>query len=65
MADNNIQGFAGMDPDEIRDVPQQGSSQSNNLQDNPQRASEIGKMGAQAQPKEAKRRGGQNSHSSG
>lgn len=64
MPDINTQGFTGMDPDEMKDIPQQGTNQGGNLQDNPKRASEIGKMGSQAQPKEAKRRGGQNSHSS-
>lgn len=40
-------------------------SNSGNFKQDRQKASQAGKMGAQAQPTEAKRQGGQNSHHGG
>lgn len=39
-----------------------GSNSSGNFKNDPQRASEAGKKGAEAQPTEAKRKGGEHSH---
>jgi len=39
-----------------------GSNSGGNFKNDPQRASEAGKMGAEAQPREAKAKGGKNSH---
>ena len=63
MADDN-RGFAGMDDQKQKDIASQGGQASGgNFKNDPQRASSEGKKGAEAQPTEAKRRGGQNSHS--
>ena len=65
MADDN-RGFAGMDDQKQKDIASQGGQASGgNFKNDPQRASKEGKKGAEAQPTEAKRRGGQNSHSGG
>lgn len=55
-------GFASMDPEKQRKIARSGGQSSpGNFKHNPQRASEAGKKGAQAQPLEAKQLGGQNS----
>lgn len=65
MADDN-RGFASMDDQKQKDIASQGGQASGgNFKNDPQRASKEGKKGAEAQPTEAKRRGGQNSHSGG
>lgn len=57
------QGFASMDEDQQRQIASEGGKASGgNFANDPQRASEAGKKGAAAQPMEAKRRGGRNSH---
>ena len=64
MAKSN-RGFRGMDPELQRQIASKGGKASGgNFKNNPQRASEAGKRGAAAQPIEAKRRGGENSHRS-
>lgn len=57
MADNstNLGQFDSQQDD------QQMNSGGNNLREDRQRASEMGKMGAQAQPRSAKAEGGRNS----
>ncbi|MHB1864804.1 MAG: con-10 family general stress protein [Candidatus Saccharimonadales bacterium] len=56
-------GFASMDEDKQREIASKGGKASGgNFANDRQRASEAGKKGAAAQPIEAKRRGGQNSH---
>lgn len=58
----NNQGFASMEDDQLDNMNMTNHNESGNkLQDNPQRASELGKKGADAQPTEAKSRGGMNS----
>ncbi|WP_327117118.1 hypothetical protein OHB12_06610 [Nocardia sp. NBC_01730] len=60
---NAHRGFAAMDEDRQRKIASQGGKASSGSFDNdPKRASEAGKKGAAAQPTEAKRRGGENSH---
>lgn len=55
-------GFASMDADKQREIARKGGqASSGNFKHDPRRASEAGKKGAQAQPVEAKQRGGQNS----
>lgn len=62
MAHSN-RGFASMDEDKQREIASMGGQASGgNFANNPKRASEAGKKGAAAQPLEAKRRGGENSH---
>lgn len=64
MATDNTsnRGFASMDEDKQRKIASKGGSMSGgNFKNDPQRASEAGKKGAEAQPVEAKARGGQNS----
>lgn len=63
MADNTSnRGFASMDEDKQRKIASKGGSASGgNFKNDPQRASEAGKKGAEAQPTEAKARGGRNS----
>jgi general stress protein YciG len=51
-------GFASMNEDEQRDIASQGGKASSAKQD----MSELGKKGAAAQPREAKVKGGKNSH---
>lgn len=60
MADNDTsnRGFAAMDEDKQRDIAREGGKASSAKQD----MSKLGKKGAAAQPTEAKRRGGENSH---
>lgn len=53
-------GFANMDEDKQRDIAKKGGKASSAKQD----MAELGRKGAAAQPTEAKRRGGENSHRS-
>ncbi len=56
-------GFASMDSNKQREIASKGGSASGgNFKNDPQRASEAGKKGAQAQSKDAKAKGGRNSH---
>lgn len=56
-------GFASMPADQQRAIASKGGkASSGNFKHDPERASEAGKKGAEAQPHEAKVRGGQNSH---
>lgn len=65
MADTSNRGFASMDEDKQREIASEGGKASGgNFAKDRKRASEAGKKGAAAEPKEAKRRGGQNSHRS-
>ncbi len=55
-------GFASMDPAKQKEIARKGGqSSSGNFKHDPQRASQAGKKGAQAQPMEAKQLGGRNS----
>ncbi len=64
MANNN-RGFASMDENKQKEIASMGGqASSGNFKNDPQRASKAGKKGAEAQPTEAKQRGGQNSHRS-
>lgn len=54
----NNRGFAAMDADKQREIASKGGKASSRKQD----MSALGKKGAAAQPTEAKRRGGANSH---
>ncbi len=57
-------GFAAMDSDKQRDIASKGGKASgSNFVNNPAKASAAGKKGAEAQPTEAKRKGGENRHS--
>ena len=59
----NNQGFASMDSDKQRQIASEGGkASSGNFRNDPQRASAAGKKGAEAQPTEAKRLGGEHSH---
>ena len=51
-------GFASMDEDKQRKIASEGGKASSAKQD----MAELGRKGAAAQPTEAKRRGGENSH---
>lgn len=63
MADTSNRGFASMDDDEQSEIASKGGSASGgNFKNDPERASEAGKKGAQTQPVEAKREGGKHSH---
>ena len=64
MADNTSKrGFASMDSDKQREIASKGGRASGgNFKNDPERASEAGRKGAENQPIEAKRRGGENSH---
>ena len=64
MADNTSnRGFASMDADKQREIASKGGKASGgNFKNDRQRASEAGKKGAQAEPMEAKRKGGEHSH---
>jgi len=64
MAGNTSnRGFASMDSDKQREIASKGGKASGgNFKNDRERASEAGKKGAQEQPVEAKRRGGENSH---
>jgi general stress protein YciG len=66
MADTSNRGFASMDSDKQKDIASKGGKASGgNFANDPAKASAAGKKGAQAQPTEAKREGGRNSHSGG
>lgn len=56
--DTNNRGFASMDPEQQRKIASEGGKASSNKQD----MSELGKKGAAAEPREAKVKGGENSH---
>lgn len=59
-------GFASMDEDKQKDIASKGGENSGgNFKNDTERASEAGKKGAEAQPTEAKAKGGQNSHNGG
>ena len=59
-------GFASMDDKKQEEIASMGGQASGgNFANDPQRASEAGKQGAEAQPTEAKAEGGRNSHSGG
>lgn len=65
MADDNTsaRGFASMDDKKQREIASKGGRASGgNFKNDPERASEAGKKGAEAQPREAKVEGGRNSH---
>ena len=63
MADTSTRGFASMDPKKQREIASKGGRASGgNFKNDPERASEAGKKGAEAQPREAKAEGGRNSH---
>ncbi len=63
MATTSNRGFASMDEEQQRRIASQGGKASGGSFDNdPQRASEAGRKGAEAQPREAKQRGGEHSH---
>ncbi len=66
MADDNTtsaRGFASMDEHKQRDIARKGGQASGgNFKHDAERASREGRKGAEAQPIEAKRRGGQHSH---
>lgn len=65
MATSN-RGFASMDEDKQKEIASKGGQASGgNFANDRQRASAAGKKGAKAQPTEAKRRGGENSHRNG
>lgn len=56
-------GFAAMDEEKQREIARRGGQASGgNFKNDPQRASEAGRKGAEKQPVEAKRRGGEHSH---
>lgn len=56
-------GFASMDEEKQRAIASKGGqASSGKFEVGSKRASEAGKKGAAAQPTEAKRRGGENSH---
>lgn len=65
MADSNNPGQFGNRQDTQQQASKGGSMSSGNFKNDPQRASEAGKKGAEAQPTEAKAEGGRNSHSGG
>jgi general stress protein YciG len=58
--------FTSMDEDKQREIDSQGGKASgNNFANDPERASKAGKKGTEAQPTEAKAKGGRDSHSGG
>lgn len=62
-AGTSNRGFANMDEEKQREIASKGGkASSGNFKNDPSRASEAGKKGAAAQPTEAKRQGGLNSH---
>jgi general stress protein YciG len=65
MADTSNRGFASMDESKQREIASKGGKASGgqNLQNVDRSA--AGRKGAEAQPTEAKRKGGQNSHRNG
>jgi general stress protein YciG len=59
-------GFASMDEQKQKNIASKGGQASGgNFKNDTQRASEAGKKGAESQPTEAKRKGGENSHGGG
>lgn len=63
--DTGNQGFASMDEDQRREIASEGGQASGgSFKKGSKRASEAGRKGAEAQPTEAKRRGGQHSRRS-
>jgi hypothetical protein len=63
MADKSKRGFASMDENKQKEIASKGGKASGgNFANNPERASEAGRKGAEAEPTEAKRRGGEHSH---
>ena len=65
MADDSTsnRGFASMDDKKQREIASKGGRASGgNFKNDPERASEAGKKGAAAQPREAKAEGGRHSH---
>jgi general stress protein YciG len=64
MADNTSnRGFASMDEDKQKEIASKGGKASGgNFKNDPAKASEAGKKGAEHQSTEAKRKGGENSH---
>jgi general stress protein YciG len=63
MAGTSLRGFAAMSPRERRIAAAHGGSRSGgNFKYNRERARAAGRLGAEAQPLEAKRKGGRNSH---
>lgn len=65
MTDTSNRGFASMDDKKQHEIASKGGQASGgNFANDPQRASEAGKKGAAAQPREAKVKGGENSHRS-
>lgn len=60
---NSNRGFASMDEDKQREIASKGGkASSGKFEKGSQRASDAGRKGAEAQPIEAKRKGGENSH---
>lgn len=56
-------GFESMDEDKQREIASKGGKASGgNFANDRKKASEAGKKGAEAQPREAKAEGGRNSH---
>jgi general stress protein YciG len=56
-------GFASMDESKQREIASKGGQASGgNFKNDTARASQAGKKGAAAQPREAKAKGGRNSH---
>jgi uncharacterized protein len=63
MAGTSTRGFASMDENKQREIASKGGKVSKgNFKFNRERASEMGKKGSEAQPREAKAAGGRNSH---
>lgn len=61
---NSSRGFAAMDKDEVSDIAKKGAAASTGKfgSENGADPHKAGKAGAKAQPTEAKREGGKNSH---
>lgn len=63
MADKSKRGFASMDENKQKEIASKGGKASGgNFANDPERASAAGRKGAEAEPTEAKRRGGEHSH---
>jgi general stress protein YciG len=64
MADNTSnRGFASMSEDKRKELASKGGqASSGSFEKGSSRASSAGKKGAEAQPTEAKRKGGEHSH---
>lgn len=65
MADQGNPGQFGNRDDTLEQASKGGSVSGGNFKNDPERASEAGQKGAEAQPTEAKAKGGHNSHSGG